>query len=520
MKRFKNKAAASIASVLLFAMVCGVSVPTFAAEPSTYSEINEFSHAYGGVAMYSTNKKLSDYTPYNGNEEAYGTERFSGNGYHTGKFTEAVDRCMKAYTMIKYGVECEKIEDSTGFEIAPVVEGVTLDKTMYGRAYKATINGVDRFFTYHFDDAKGNISFWERTKTEGPNVYWKEKKVDSVCSVSFYQENGTTSIYSVCVPEGTNLTNYYLTTVRKKVKGAKHVENTEASVPGAAGESYWATFDNVWVPVKENASYTMDDLADVRSDMSFKVSYTREDISVPKFSISKTTEFAEDGSANPKEKDFFHLASDFTVDAKLTKYENIKSLTLGNKETEEEIISRFVGNVPTLEDFLNHGKESKGVKTTSFYKENPEEFLENYYIRWYVVKFVNTCWHIDGVIERKPVEVEETTPDTTITIPQLPSRAVIPEENVATSEINEEPSLIEEVTPAAVEEDEEAVLPAQFVNEENVPAEAEVSAKEETAVLGFAVATGDNTPLFVMIVILLVSLGAVAFLGCKRGIEN
>lgn len=397
MKRFRDKVAASLTVIMVLTMVLGFTTSAQAAEsrsPKAYLD------AYNIVRAYAY--KVNTLKAYTGNEEVFGTEVVSGGAYHTPKFNGYLEDCLVEYVRFVYGAEVTRSDDAEGFDVAPKTADAS--ESVYARAYKANIDGVDRYFNYHLDDTKGNVSIWEKTKTTGENPHWTEKKISRLYTVTFeyYHINNNSKdpenygkvqrrVNTAYALPGMDLTGYILDANKKFSIDYERETSADGTIIPAHTVAF--RFHKQWAPKDENATYTMDDMKNVQQNMVFVAVY------------STTVTYTE-----------------------------------------------------TIE---------------------PENNTNN-----------------------------NSTPETTV-------------ENVAPAqEENVVPAQEPVVENAAVAENEEAVLPAEFVNEENVPAEAEVSAKEETAVLGFVAATGDNTPLFAMIVILLVSLGAVAFLGCKRGIKN
>lgn len=214
---------------------------------------------------------------------------------------------------------------------------------------------------------------------------------------------------------------------------------------------------------------------------------------VLQFGISILGEQPENGTSQYQAKDYLHLnTSTFKFDSKLTVCEEVHNTEIGSSYSNDTILARIEGYVPTLEDFINYpAKGEKGLAQRDIYLQNKDTFLEEYYIRWYVLKLSGGKWKIDGVIEKKPVVVEETVEEE---VPVVAEEEVpVVEEAPVVEEVKEEAPVVE--APVAEEVKEEAPVVAEISEEalvveapkaEEVEAQtpATEAATEETEILG------------------------------------
>lgn len=252
------------------------------------------------------------------------------------------------------------------------------------------------------------------------------------------------------------------------------------------------------------------------------------------FGISLLGEQPEDGKTQYNAKDYLHLNTSFNYDCKLTVCEEVHNTEIGSSYSNDTILSRIEGYIPTLKDFVeNPAKGEKGLGKRDIYLENQETFFEEYYIRWYVLKYSGGKWKIDGVVEKKPV-VEEPVVEEPV-VEEVENETVIVEnkEEVVAKEVAE----VAEVpaTEATVAANEEApvevtsVFGASFVNpdlaenKEEIVEVAEIK-ENETAVLGASFSkvakTADNTPILVTVASLLAMTGIMIILFAKRRKEE
>jgi hypothetical protein len=272
------------------------------------------------------------------------------------------------------------------------------------------------------------------------------------------------------------------------------------------------------------------------------------------FGISLLGEQPEDGKTQYNAKDYLHLNTSFNYDCKLTVCEEVHNTEIGSSYSNDTILSRIEGYIPTLKDFVeNPAKGEKGLGKRDIYLENQETFFEEYYIRWYVLKYSGGKWKIDGVVEKKPV-VEEPVVEEPVVEEPVVEEPVVEEpvvEEPVVEEVENETVIVENkeevvakevaevaevpATEATVAANEEApvevtsVFGASFVNpdlaenKEEIVEVAEIK-ENETAVLGASFSkvakTADNTPILVTVASLLAMTGIMIILFAKRRKEE
>lgn len=401
-----------------------------------------------------------------------------------------------------------------------------VEEGRYYSSYKITYNTVvsktenktlqrDFYRAYKYDYVVVNTI---------PATYTSER-VATTYTVNFYNEAGDKVLKTVTAFGGDDKSKAYTPS-----KAKEYVQGSEEENIAAKGTKY--TF-KAWAPMSEE--YTAEALKSVNADMNFKATFTSTDISKARFFVRYDgIEPEENGNTHYDTKLY---TSEKNIEREVYKLEQING-EINDDATVEKVVNNVIGDLPEVNDF-------KSLLTYLNEKDlNPDE----YYVRWYTLKDESDCWHVDGVVLKRPAvtffDEDETTEILGKTFVDYNSKVEAPADpkkadtadftyefkgwrikgdadtTVMTADMLKLMSVKSDVEFVAVYE-ETAVLPGEFENEDDedvLGAEFDNDdTDDESAVLGEEFTkTGDMAPTFVMIALLLMSGLAIVVISKKR----
>lgn len=455
-------------------------------------------------------------------------KKFTSDVYSAEKWGPFVVKEAEAVAkeaMIKKETELK----NTAGVIADSVKGKVKDGNIFGDRYKAyfeinykTISDVTENKTLKQDFYRAYKYDYVVTNTI-PATYEKAT-VASTYTINFYNEAGDKVLKTVTALSGDDKSKAYTPSKAKEI-----VQGSEEENLAAKGTRY--TF-KAWVPMSDE--YTADALKSVDADMNFKASFNAIDISKARFFVRYDgLEPEENGNTHYDSKLY---TSEKNIERNVYKLEKIHG-EIADDETADKVVANVIGELPDVNSFASL------LKYLNANDLDPDE----YYVRWYTLKEEGDCWHVDGVVLKKPAvtffDEDETTEilgktfvayNSKVEAPEDPSKEATDEftyefkgwrikgdedTTVMTADMLKLMSVKEDVEFVAVYE-ETAVLPGEFENddiEDVLGAEFENTDDDQSGVLGAEYTqTGDMAPTFVMIALLLMSGLAIAVISMKR----
>ncbi|MBE6015512.1 MAG: LPXTG cell wall anchor domain-containing protein [Lachnospiraceae bacterium] len=236
-------------------------------------------------------------------------------------------------------------------------------------------------------------------------AYWTETLACTPYTVKLFQADGKTAITTIGALPGANVKGI-INDYQKKVTKVEDKKTTGTTEPKTAG-SYTVTVFNKWVPVSAQATYKVDNAKNVSANMEFKAENKEIDKSNVQFGLRKSNEEVAELNHNYKVEDYLHLAASPSL-VKLVEYLEVSG-KLKDDETYYKILDQLVGEVPTLKDFVEKAKTGEALDMKAIdpgFEGTVEQFMEKFYIRWYVIKMTGTGnatqWKIDGVVKENP----------------------------------------------------------------------------------------------------------------------